>query len=593
MIDEDLIDISFGKKRADVLIKNGSLVNVLTGEIYTSDVAVGKGKIVATGDLSKLEANTTINATGKYIVPGLIDSHIHVEVTKLSVTRFAELVLPHGTTSVVTGLDQIAGVCGLDGMRSFLDEAARTNLKLFTGIAVKLPYTTPPSTVGHELSPKEHEIAQRWPEVVGTWETTSDLVLGRDPEAYEAVDMAYKNRLLVHGHCPLLRGQALAAYLTVGIRSDHESITREEALEKARNGLYVLIRETPVAPNMDEVIKIITEDKINTRRVSMCIDDINVQTLVNEGHLDNLVRKAIEHGVGPIDAIQMVTINPAEAYRLDHIIGSITPGKLADILLVDDLRKFKVEKVISSGQLVAENGRMLREYASPTRPEWLLKTVKVPHVEARDLAITSPYDAEQVRVISMFVDENKNFYRHKREVILKVRDGIVQANPDADVLYVSTVERYTGRGERATAFISGFGMVQGAVATSLSPDDNNIVCIGANLRDMASAVNRISEIQGGQVVVKEGKIIAELQLPIGGIVTDEPATEVKKKEEELDSAIRSLGATMRLPFMAMIFLPITAIPEYAITNKGLVECASQKYVNPVIAPARYALRICG
>ncbi len=569
----------------DLLIKNGLLVNVITGEIYQSDVAVGKDRIIATGDLSKLEANFTIDATGRYIVPGLIDSHIHIEVTKLSVTRFAELVLPHGTTSVMTGLDQIAAVNGLDGMRFFLDEAKNTHLKVFSGVAVKLPYTTPSSTIGHELGPEEHKIAQKWKEVIGTWETTSDFILTGNSDAYDAVDLAYQNKILPHGHCPVLRGQRLAAYLTVGIRSDHESITREEALEKIRNGLYVLIRETPVAPNMDQVIKIVTENRVDTRHVCLCIDDINVRPLYDEGHLDNLVRKAISHGVPPVDAIQMVTINPAEAYRVDHLIGSIAPGKLADVLLVDDLRRFKVEKVISSGQLVAEGGHMLKEYIPPKRPDWLLNTFKVPHLEPLDLAVKSPYDSKRVKVISMFVDENNNFFRFKKDAILEVEDGLVKSNPREDVLYVSVVERYSGKGQRSTAFISGFKISDGAVATSLSPDDENIISIGANLNDMAYSINYISKIQGGQVVVKGGRVLAELHLPIAGICTDLPVPEVRKREEELDAAIRELGATIRLPFMAMIFLPITAIPEYAMTDKGLVECASQKYINPILGSA--------
>ncbi|MEM4092859.1 MAG: adenine deaminase C-terminal domain-containing protein [Conexivisphaerales archaeon] len=585
MVDKDLIEMGQGERKADLLIRNGLLVNVITGEIYKADVAVGKDKIVATGDLSKMKANRTIDAAGKYVVPGLVDSHIHVEVTKLSITRFAELVLPHGTTSVMTGLDQIAAVSGLKGMRLFLDEAKNTHLKVFTGVAVKLPYTTPSSTIGHELGPEEHRIAQKWKEVIGTWETTSDFILTGDADAYEAVDMAYQNKILPHGHCPVLTGPRLAAYLTVGIRSDHESISKDEALEKVRNGLYVLIRETPVAPNMEQVIKIVTEEKIDPRHVCLCTDDINVKSLFDNGHLDNLVRKAVKYGVSPIEAIQMVTINPAEAYRMDHLIGSIAPGKSADIILVDDLRRFRVSMVISSGEQIAEGGRMLKEYVPPKRPKWLLNTFRVPHLEPLDLAVKSPYKSKRVKVISMFVDEKNNFYRFKRETTLDVEGGLVKSNPREDVLYVSIVERYSGKGLRSTAFISGFNMAGGAVATSLSPDDENIVSIGTNLEDMAHVINYISEKQGGQAIVKDGKVLAELGLPIGGICTDLPAVEVRKKEEELNDAIRALGSRMELPFMAMIFLPITAIPEYAMTDRGLVECATQKYINPVLGPA--------
>jgi len=580
-----LMEVAQGERPADLIVRNGKLLNVFTREIYQADVAVFGGRFAAVGDLSHHKASREIDATGMYILPGFVEPHIHVEVSKLSVTRFAELVLPHGTTAVVTGFDQIGAVAGLKGIRSFLDEAKATHLKVFLGVPSKLPYTTPPSTIGSGLGPSEHAEAQRWEESVGTWETTSDFVLMGDEDVLRAMDMAFENRLLPHGHCPLLTGDKLQAYLTTGIRSDHESLSKEEALQKLRSGVYVMIRETPLAPNLEQDIKLITENGVDPRRICLCTDDTTVTALAENGHLDNLARKAVQHGVSPVDVVQMITINPAEAYRIDHLVGSVSAGRIADLVVVEDLSGFRVKKVVASGQLVAEDGSMLLKYSPPERPPWLLNTMRLREIKAEELALRSPFSSDAVRAISIYVDQDNDFYRFRREVKLKVEDGVVLADPSQDVLYVSAVERYSGQGMPKTAFISGFHLRRGAMATTLTPDDDNVICVGADLRDMAFAINHLTRMGGGHVVVDGLSVKAELALPIGGICTDARPEEVKDKEKRLKEAAWELGSDLREPFMAMAFLPITAIPQYAITDKGLVDCSSKRVISPLLGPA--------
>lgn len=585
MADKNLILAALGSRKANLAILNGQLVNVMTEEIYQADVAIYGSKIVAIGKVDHCidDKTTVLDAKNKYLLPGLIDAHIHPEVSKLSMTKFAEAVIPRGTTVIMTGLDQVGVVAGIRGMRLFLDEAKKTPLRVFHVAPSKLPYTIPPSTISVEFGPKQQEEAFRWSEAVGLWETTIDFVLGFDRQVSKSIDLALAKRLTVQGHCPLTTGKQLAACISAGMMTDHESIGADEALEKLRNGLGVIIREGTVAHNLVECIKALTSRKISTRKAMLCTDDIDVTDIVNLGHMDHLVRLAIKEGVDPMNAIQMATINAAQAYRVDHIVGSIGPGKAADVLIVDDPSKVGVEKVVANGELVAADGKMLVQLKSPTRPAALLKSFHMKRpLKPEDMTLKTNPKAEAVKVLSMAVPKEIPF-RFKREAILKAEHGVIKPDLENDVLYVTVVERYRRTGNKSLAFISGFSLKTGAIATSLSPDDNNVVCIGTNEKDMAFAVNYIAKVNGAQVAVKDERVIASIHLPICGIVADVSPQEMAKKEQELRDAARSFGCTLDHPFDFMIFIPITAIPEYALTDRGLVESRARKFVNPIIS----------
>jgi adenine deaminase len=583
----DLVRAGAGELKADLVIRGGRLVNVATAEVYPADVAVFGPTIVAVGDVSLHAGETTrvVDAGGRFLTPGLIDGHLHMECSKLSVTSLAGLLVPLGTTSVVSGLDQILVVAGLDGVRAFLDEAKATPLKIFWGAPCKTPYTIPTSTVGYRFGPDDHEVSQLWPECVGVWETVREFIQEEDEDVLAAIAIARRNRLPVLGCAPMARGPSLSGYLSAGIRYDHESYDADEALEKLRGGMHLGIRESSFAHFLDENVTTITERAPGAaRRVSFCTDDICASDVLERGHLDNLIRMAVRRGVNPIVAVQMATINCAEALRIDDRVGLIAPGRAADILIVDDLDDFTVRHVISNGRLVAEEGVLIDRLEPPSRSALLTDTFHVAAVGLDDFVVRTDADSGRVRVLAMAMTE-QIFVRDRRDVVLDVKGGIVQPDPDQDILYVSVVERYGKTSNRPVAFISGFGLRSGALATSTAPDDNNIVCVGASSADMAVAVRHLADHGGGQVVVDGEEVVEFLELPIGGIVADLEPAEMARREARLEAAARGLGCDLRWPFMYLFFLPITAIPDYAITDVGAIDVVRMERFEPVLGPA--------
>lgn len=581
-----LIKAGRGELKANIVVKGGKLVNVVSEEIYPADVAIFGDRIVATGNVDHYVGTGTriVDAGGKYLCPGLIDGHLHVECSKMSITSFAKAVVPLGTTSIISGLDQILVVAGLEGAREFLDEAKAGPLKVFWGAPCKTPYTLPRSNVGHYFGPRDHETTHDWPECVGIWETVREFIQELDDDVLSALDIARSSRLPVLGCAPMARGVNLNSYLAAGVRLDHESYTADEMLEKLRNGMFVIIRESSISHFLTENLRLVTEMGIRaTRRISFCTDDVVAADILKRGHLDNMVRMAIEMGIAPLTAIQMATINSAEAYRIDHLVGCIAPGRLADILIVDDLRNFRVERVITNGRPVVEGGRLTERLAPPARSERLTRTFNVAPISADEIRVSARTDKPQVRVLTMAVTPQQIFVRKRLDVSLPVRGGRVLAESAQDVQYVTVVERYGRTGNRPTAFVSGFGLKSGALASSAAPDDNNIVCVGENPEDMVVAINHIIANNGGQVVVEKRKVVSFLPLPIGGIVADLEPVEMALRESELDGAARALGCRLPWPFMYMFVLQITAIPDYAITDLGPIDCVNLKVFDPVTA----------
>ncbi len=573
--------------KATVIIRGGQLVNVASEEIYPADIAIYQDRVVALGDVKIYEGKDTqiIDAKGFYLCPGMIDGHLHVECSKMSITSFAKAVVPLGTTSIVSGLDQILVSAGVAGAREFLDEAKQGPLKVFWGAPCKTPYTLPVSNVGHYFGPEDHLATHSWPECVGIWETVREFIQEMDDKVLAALAIAEKSRLPVLGCAPMARGQKLNSYLQCGVRADHESYTADEMLEKLRNGVHVVIRESSISHFLTENLRIVTEMGITaTRRISFCTDDVVASDILKRGHLDNMVRMAIAMGIEPLTAIQMATINGAEALRIDHKVGLIAPGRSADIIFVKDLKDFRVDCVVANGKLVAEKGRLTAKLTPPKRSDNVLHTFKVGQVEPEELVIRGKGKGEKAKVLAMAVSPDQIFVRKRRDVTLKAQDSIILADPQQDVQYVTVVERYGRTRNRPVAFVSGFGLETGALATSTAPDDNNIVCVGTNPEDMTVAINHIIAHNGGQAVVKDGKLTAFLPLPIGGIVSDLEPEEMAEREAALDDAARALGCKLPWPFMYMFVLQITAIPDYAITDLGAIDCIDLKVVDPVLAP---------
>ncbi|MGI5489085.1 adenine deaminase C-terminal domain-containing protein [Microtetraspora malaysiensis] len=584
MADRLLLDVAYGRRPADRIITGGTLVNVLTGETYPADVAISGTRIAAVGNLPEaLRGPDTeiIDARGGYLVPGLIDGHLHIECSKLSVTSFADLVVPLGTTSVVSGLDQILVVDGLPGVRRFLDESKNTGMRIWWGAPAKAPYTVPESTVGHTFGPEQHAEAHTWPECVGVWETVQEMVEHGDPAVMDAIDLAERHRLPVFGCAPLSDARRIGGLAAAGVRLDHESYSHEEMLEKLRLGMYGIVRESSVAHFLDENIQVVA--KVGARRVAFCTDDVHAADVLAGGHMDKLVRMAVKAGVDPVTAIQMATINCAEMYRIDHLVGSIAPGRFADVLIVDSLEDFRVREVVAGGALVARGGTMITPTAPPERGA--VRPLPVREVTADDLVLRAPEGASQVTVLTMNMTPEQVFVRKRRDVTLPVTGGLVEPSVAEDALLVTVVERYGKTGNMPVAMVSGMGLRKGAIATSAAPDDNNIICVGASRADMAVAINAVVAAGGGQAVVVDGEVAELLPLPVGGIVSDLPAAEMAAAETRLDDLARELGCALPAPLMYLFFLSITAIPDYAITDLGLVDCVALDVIDPIISEA--------
>ncbi len=584
-----LMDVAYGRAHADSIIENGQLVNVLTGEIYPADIAIAEGRVAAVGDVSAQRGPDTevIDAEGRYLTPGLIDGHLHIECSKLSVTMFSDLVSRYGTTSVISGLDQILVTNGIKGVEEFLEEAATGPMRVWWGAPAKAPYTVPESNVGYRFAVEEHKSAQQMPECVGLWETVQEFVEFGDEECLTAMDMAEQNRLQAFGCAPLVDARRVAGYAASGVALCHESYSPEEELEKLRNGINIIIRESVAAPMLRDNIKLVTEMGAPTDRVGFCTDDVTASDILGRGHLDYVVRLAVECGVSPVQAIQMATVNTARMYRLDDRIGSIAPGRFADILFVDDLDDFRPQTVISGGRVVARDGKSLSAPVAPERSAALLDTFKIGEVAPDRLKVRvseDVADAKTATVQTIVLSKDVAFKRPGNKVELEVVDGIVQPDLAQDTIMLAVAERFGKTNNLPVAFIQGFGLTKGAIATSASPDDNNIVCAGVSSEDMALAINEVIRLGGGQVAVADGEVLSALPLPIGGIVADLTAEDMSAAEAQLDAAAKDeLGSELPSPFGQLLFLSITAIPDWAMTDLGLIDCIDFKVVDPVLA----------
>jgi adenine deaminase len=497
---------------------------------------------------------------------------------------FADAVVRYGTTSVISGLDQTYAVAGLEGVRDALSEAEASPMKIFWAAPYKVPYTIPESNVGFRLGPEVHEIAQKWDDCFGVWETVTEFITNRDPEVLEVVEMAARNRLPVFGCAPMASEATIGLLAAAGIRLDHESYNAEEVLAKMRAGMYVMVRESAVAHFMTENIQVVTRLGANPARVGFCTDDVTATSLLGGGHLDRLVRMAMKAGVPPIAAIQMATINTAQMYRIDHLVGSISPGRAADVLIVEDPASFVVERVISKGVLVAEDQRAVAPPRCPERGPALLNTMHRAPVAPGEIRLPTELGSP-VRVLAMEMDREVPFVRRRRDVVLPVLDGSVQPDLAQDALYVTVVERYGKTGAIPVAIVCGFGLKSGALATSAAPDDNNIICVGTNPSDMAVAINEVIKIGGGLAVVDGGAVIESLALPVGGIVADIDVEMMAASESRLDTSARALGCELPTAFGYLMFLEITSIPDYAITDLGLVGVRELAVLDPVIGLA--------
>jgi len=580
-----LADVCMGRTPADLLVTNGRLVNVHTREVLDGvDVAVKDGRVAMFGDAAHTKGPETeiLDAGGAYLVPGLIDTHMHVESAMVTVARFAEAVLPHGTTTVLIDNHEIANVLGLDGIRWMLEEGRALPLKVLLAVPSCVPALPGFEDAGAVLDAADIREALTWDGVAALGEMMNmPGVYESDPGTHEMIGAVLDAGLPVTGHWSLhgWTDHRLHAYAAAGVDCDHESVRKEDALAKLRAGMWVQFREGSAWHDVAECARVLTEDGVDSRHALLVTDDMHPETLVASGHLDHAVRVAIAAGLDPLLAIQLATVNAAEYLGRRHDLGSIAPGRRADILLVEDLDDFRAHTVIADGVELDPDTELPR--LDP--PAAFRSTVHLPRtLTQEDLRIAAGGKAETatVRAIAMVPGELATEHRVIEGV--PVQDGAIPSAPDRDVLKAASIERHGGPGTIGLGFVQGLGLRRGAVATTVAHDNHNLFVVGTNDADMLVAVERLAEAGGGMIAVEEGETKALVELPIAGLLSDRPVAEVAAQVRALDRAYSDLGTTIEYPFMMVSFLSLGVIPALRLTNRGLVDGREFALVEPVM-----------
>jgi adenine deaminase len=562
---KEKIRVASGDGKADLLIKNGRVVDVFSGQIERKDVAIFGGGIVGFGDY---RAREIIDMKGDFLCPGLIDGHVHIESSMVTIPEFARAVLPNGTTSVVIDPHEIANVLGQDGIRFMAESAKGVPLNVFVMVPSCVP-ATHMETSGATLRSADLKPLLKEPWAIGLAEMMNfPGVIFRDSEVLKKIDMAKGKR--IDGHAPMLSGKGLYAYLTAGIRSDHECTTPKEAKEKLKNGMRIMIREGTTARNLRSLIPLVYPK--NSRHFFFVTDDRHPKELLEEGHIDSMVRQAVRWGLDPILAIQMATLNAAEYFRLDDL-GAIAPGFRADIISFDHLGRFQIKKIFKDGKLVAENGKMLFPPIRQRKSPKLKETVRVKLPKRNAFLLRS--DQSLVKVIQLIPDQIVTKKVMERVLL---EDGVAHPNVREDILKIAVVERHKATGNIGIGFVQGFGLKKGAIGSSVAHDSHNIVLVGTNDEDMLKAVEVIQTMKGGLVAVQDGKVLASLPLPIAGLMSEASVTQVNPQLEALLRAAETLGCKIPDPFMTLSFLSLPVIPELKLTDKGLVDVTQFKFV---------------
>ncbi len=588
-----LIDVLLSETRyADLVLRGGQVVNTLTRELYCADVAVKKPYILMAGDAGALIGPETVvvDVSGCCIAPGFIDSHMHFESSMLTITEFSRLSIPSGTTTLIADPHEIGNALGPVGMTAMADEAGRVPNFVRLVVPALAPDCPRLETAGVDVNSKDMETLLHYPNIIGIGElqgfSIARHVYNNTPEVIDdllaSTAYARSQGKVVDGNAPDLFGEELAAHIvaTGGWTSCHETTSKAECVEKLRQGVHVFMREGSTQKNMAECIRAVTEDGLDSRRCILATDDMVAGDLQSLGHMNEIVRRTIRQGVDPVEAIQMVTINPANYFGLKDR-GVIAPGMVADLAVIRDLAEMKVEAVFLGGELAAKDGKLLLDLPPYRYPDTVKHSVRRAAVDAEDLAIHAEGQAVTARCIVAIPDQNLT---ETRELPLKVQNGVVQADTAADALHMACVERYGRNGNIGRCFLAGMGMKAGAIAESVAHDTHNIMACGANLPDMAAAINRVIELGGGIVAVKDGAVLAELALPVGGLITDElTGEEVSERTRQLDEIVRDkLGCQIHAPFMHLSFLALSTSPKWKLTDKGLVDVETFGLLPPLV-----------
>lgn len=563
---EKIIKVARGIEKADLVIKNANMINVLSEEIHKCDIAISDGVIAGIGQ--DYEGKQEININGAYVSPAFIDGHVHLESSMLLPHEFAKAVVPCGTTTVITDPHEISNVLGLHGI-SYMHEAVKNlPLNVYTMLPSCVP-ATPYETSGFDLNSYDLALLIDSPWVLGIAEMMNySGLLNLDKNVLAKLELAKSKGKRIDGHAPFLSGKDLCAYVASGVKSDHECTTPEEAIEKIRLGMYIMIREGTAAKDLDALIPVLKEK--NTRKCMFVTDDRHPKDL--KVHINDMVRRAVEAGVDVIKAVQIGSLNTAEYFGLKNQ-GAVAPGYRADLLILPDLKSFKPDIVIKDGKIVAENGELLKSFTKFEKPS-VRSSINVRWIEEKDFTIkgTSKF-VNTIEIIPHQLVTKSSICEAKFE------NGLLNSNIETDTLKILVMERHRATGNIGKGFVKGFNLKSGAIASTVAHDSHNMIIIGTNDFDMYTAAVELVKMQGGKIVVKDGKVLAKLPLPIAGLISDKDFEYVVQHCEDLNKAVKELGCTLDDAFMTMGFLSLPVIPELKITDKGLFSTKKWDFVD--------------
>lgn len=568
----ELIDRAMKSKNPNLVFKNANIVNVFTHEIIIGDVAVHNGIIVGIGNYI---GKTNIDLSGKYIAPGLIDSHVHIESSMLSPGEFAKAIVPRGTTTIISDPHEIANVCGLDGIEYILEATEKLPLNTYVMLPSCVPATNFENS-GAVLKAKDLERYINHPRVLGLGEMMNyPGVIYKDKDVIDKLNMAYVNKKMIDGHAPRISGDGLNAYVLSGVSTDHECCEKEEMLEKLRLGMYILIREGSATKDLKNLISGV--NSYNYQRVMLCTDDKHPEDLLKEGHIEHNVRLAIQNGIDPITAIQMATINAANCYKLDKL-GAIAPGYRADIIVFDNLNDFNIEEVYKDGKLVGKEKMPLFNTENMNFDK-VLKTVHLSEISKKDIEINieTENNKEKVNVIQL---KPHSLITKKVIRAVSIKDKKFQYNKD-DILKLAVIERHKDTGNIGIGLVENFKLKNGAIATTISHDSHNVIVVGDNDEDMINAVNKVIKMDGGIAISSSNEILESLSLSIGGLMSHKNIEYVDSKFSRLvDIAYNTLNVSKDIdPFLTLAFLALPVIPDIKLTDQGLFDVENFRFIN--------------
>ncbi|WZL71682.1 adenine deaminase [Clostridiaceae bacterium 35-E11] len=563
----------------DLLITNVKIVNVYTEKIIEGSIAIKNGKVVAIHPKQKLEAETIYDAQGQYALPGFMDAHVHIETTLLTPAALASLIVPWGTTTMFVDAMEIANVAGVAGLKALLNSNEKLPYRIYSEVPSRVPTAPGLETTGGVLGLAEVETLLAESDSVSLGELDPSKILNVREEYLQKILCAKEKGKIANGHAIGLNWDQLNVYAGAGLNDDHECVEFEELLQRISLGMTVMVREGSTERNVEKLMKGVIENKLHTEHLIFCTDDKHANDITREGHINYNVNTAISLGLNPIKAIKMATLNCARHFRLDHLLGSITPGRFADIILTKDIHHIKPTVVFKEGQLVSKEGSLIKNVPLDSYPNFLMDTVKLPKNFSEE-SFSIPYENERkeakVKVINIYPEQIINY---KTEELLQVEDGKMRLDVERDLLKLAVVERHGKDGDVGVGIVKGFGLKKGALAISVSHDHHNIVTVGCNDKDMYIAVKELEKHGGGMAVACDGCLVDVFPLPIAGLMSNLDVNHVLEKVEGINEKVKKLGCMLPAPFMTLSFISLPTVPELGLTDKGLIDVAEHKIIS--------------